>query len=582
MTGAHILNRPATFGLAYFAAAAGTIATTRFEGGMAFLWVATSLLIARLDTTRSARWLSYVVAAAVGSFFATGLVGLGWLAAPGLAVINVSEGLIAALLLRRLKSSSNLDSPEHVAIFILAAGVAAPAVCTLLATTQGHFLNGLPWSSNFRHMFVGHAFGNITFTPLIAFVLSGQLGRWLLHHGKRRWLEIALLTVLMSASCFAVFVRSDMPLLFLPILFIVVAAFWLGRFGTTLSLAILASIGCIMSVKGYGPLNFLDWTLGSKLLFLQFYFAVTVSTALPISAELSKRNRLYRELGRSEERYRLLADHSSDVILSLDLRGIIRFASPAITALGGYKPQELLGRDASNLVAGEFVQAVRDAHLRALSGRGTLATTEFMAIRADQSQVWCESHTRATLGDDGLAVGLVSIIRDIGARKALERRLSEADTTDVLTGLANRRALTSALDHCLFSAKGGCLAVFDIDSFKKLQDVFGHDEGDRVLVRFAQAASPAVRVGDVIARLGGEEFAVLLPETTIEAAQAVCERLIDVVGAAMSKFASNEATITVNGGVTAFANTSADTIRLARSALQRAKYLGPAKLAIAA
>lgn len=581
MIGARILSRPATFGLAYFATAAVTIATTRFEGGNAFLWLATGLLIARLDTAPVDRWRSYVVAAATGGFFATGLFGLGWVAAPSLAIINVSEGLIAALLLQRSTSGSGFQSLGRVALFVLAAGLAA-AVCTFLATLQGHLLNGLPWISNFRHMFTGHALGTITFTPLIAFVLSGQLSRWLVHNGQKRGLEVILLSIAMSVSCFLVFAQSDMPLLFLPVLFIVVAAFWLGQFGTALSLTILATIGTILTVKGYGPLNFLVWPLGSKLLFLQFYLAVTVSTVLPISVELSRRRRLYRELERSEERYRLLADHSTDVILSLDLGGIIRFASPAITALGGYKPDELLGRKASDLVAPSYSQAVRDAHLRALSSRGTLTTAEFLALRSDQSLIWCESRTRAIFGDDGLAVGLVSIIRDVSARKTLEMKLSAATTTDILTGLANRSAFTAALDQAIFSAKGGCLAVFEIDHFKSVRDALGHDVGDRMLVQFAEAAKTAVRAGDMVARIGCEEFAVLLPETTIEVAQTICQRLINAVCPPMSQTGSWDRKFTATGGVSNFASGSVETFRLANGALEKAKLDGSAKLAIAA
>jgi diguanylate cyclase (GGDEF)-like protein/PAS domain S-box-containing protein len=579
--GARILNRPAIFGLTYFATATVTIATTRFDGGMAFLWLATALLIARLDTAPKVEWRSYVVAAAVGSFFATGLFGLGWIAAPGLAIINVTEGLIATLLLRASTSNSDFQSLGRVALFVVAASLAA-GLCTLLATLQSYVLLGLPWIPNYQHMFTGHALGTITFTPLIAFVLRGQFNRWLVHNGKKRALEVILLSIVMSASCFLIFAQSEMPLLFLPVLFIVVAAFWLGRFGTTLSLMIVAIISTVLTVKGYGPINLLSWPLGSKLLFLQFYLAVTVSTVLPISAELSRRKRLYRELQRSEERYRLLADHSTDVILSLDLGGIIRFVSPAITALGGYKAAELLGSEASSLVASDFAQSVRDAHLRALSSRGTLTTTEFMALRSDQSMVWCESRTRAIFGDDGLAVGLVSIIRDVSARKALEMKLSAATTTDILTGLANRRAITAELDQAIFSAKSGYLAVFEIDHFKSVRDAVGYDEADRMLVQFAKAAKSAVRASDVVARIGGAEFAVLLLDTEIEVAQAVCRRLIDAVGLHMTAGKAQEKTFTATGGVTSFATGSAETFRMANGALKRAKLDGSTKLAIAA
>ncbi|MGQ4828129.1 GGDEF domain-containing protein, partial [Enterococcus faecalis] len=85
--------------------------------------------------------------------------------------------------------------------------------------------------------------------------------------------------------------------------------------------------------------------------------------------------------------------------------------------------------------------------------------------------------------------------------------------TDPLTGLANRRAFVEALEAHVGQKRSGCLAIIDIDHFKQVNDRHGHAAGDRVLQAFGEVARSTLRSSDMVARIGGEEFAVILPET---------------------------------------------------------------------
>lgn len=126
-------------------------------------------------------------------------------------------------------------------------------------------------------------------------------------------------------------------------------------------------------------------------------------------------------------------------------------------------------------------------------------------------------------------LGVVGMMVNIQKRKALERELQTFATIDALTGCYNRRYF---LEQSVKEISRGSRHVYmqtllylDIDHFKKVNDKYGHQVGDRVLVQFALECKSLFRDGDIIGRLGGEEFAVLLPHTTMESAIQVAERL---------------------------------------------------------
>jgi diguanylate cyclase (GGDEF)-like protein len=127
---------------------------------------------------------------------------------------------------------------------------------------------------------------------------------------------------------------------------------------------------------------------------------------------------------------------------------------------------------------------------------------------------------------------------------------------DPLTGLANRRAFDKALDRDLARARRSqaslCVALLDLDHFKRVNDSFGHGIGDRVLKRLGRVLSPCVRVGDVFARRGGEEFALLLPETSMRDAIRTCERLREAIDEHVFEFEGTRVPVTISIGVAEF------------------------------
>ncbi len=128
---------------------------------------------------------------------------------------------------------------------------------------------------------------------------------------------------------------------------------------------------------------------------------------------------------------------------------------------------------------------------------------------------------------------IVAKIRSAARRLEMERRLhlqnEELQTlalTDELTGIANRRALFRAGDEILTSGRRMTIVLFDLDHFKQINDTFGHLAGDRILADVAAAFKANTRYGDIIARYGGDEFVLLLPDTEVEDGRQISERIV--------------------------------------------------------
>jgi diguanylate cyclase (GGDEF)-like protein/PAS domain S-box-containing protein len=448
------------------------------------------------------------------------------------------------------------------------------------------------FAHNWSNWATGHALGTIAVAPIVLLLLSGDLGEWWRSAGRGERIEAGVHAAFVTAIALATFAQSIMPLSFLPILPVTLATFRLGRVGAAMSTLILSTIAILFSMHGTGPVALLPPEPALRMHLIQFYLATVVITVLPAAADLRRRKDVLRRLSASEARYRLVTENASDVVLTLDAEGYIRFVSPSIEGLGDYRVAALRGTPASTLIAAEHRPAAARAHLEALRTPGTSQIVE-VETRPDTDghQRWIEMRVRAIEPEvAGDAIELVCAIRDISKRKSVEAELQRAARTDPLTGLANRRLFNDALDLVLDRVgrderANACIAIFDIDHFKRVNDAFGHDAGDRVLARFAAVASRATRAKDLVARLGGEEFGLVLPGATQAEAQAICERLRgDFAGEATVLDDGSRIWSTVSAGIATIGGdeSRADVMRTADAALYAAKRAGRDRLVLAA
>ena len=175
-------------------------------------------------------------------------------------------------------------------------------------------------------------------------------------------------------------------------------------------------------------------------------------------------------------------------------------------------------------------------------------------------------------------VGRLWIAADITEWREHERNLERLATTDPLTGLANRRALLQGMERELrrtgSDLTGGALLILDLDHFKSINDTYGHAAGDKVLVHLAHLMRSILRQNDIAGRLGGEEFAVLLPDAGRERALAIAERLRLAVEGSAIEYEGSTIVVTASIGLVPLAGEVDEIFVLADEALYRAKNEG--------
>ena len=282
----------------------------------------------------------------------------------------------------------------------------------------------------------------------------------------------------------------------------------------------------------------------------------------------------------SEQRYRELIDHMADAVLGIDTSGHITFANSRAARLTGISTEDLIGSGYTAMLSADSIELAGRRFGRALErGASESFEVEMCCTRGDVVPV--EVGSSPMIAEDGSIQGVQWIVRDVTDRKRAELELVHLANRDHLTGLYNRRRFEAKLydqfEHASRSGARGAVLWFDLDNFKDINDSLGHSAGDQVLAGLAHALEQRLRADSMLARIGGDEFAVLLPGVTQKEAAGCAERLIVDIRECSFRVEQREVRVSASVGVVVFpdhACTAEETLARADMAMYRAKDAG--------
>ncbi|VWX48329.1 sensor domain-containing diguanylate cyclase [Novosphingobium sp. 9U] len=447
-----------TAGALYFLLAAATIHFSSNGRDIATVWPANAVLTAMLLHLPRSRWLQILAAGFVANC-AANLVTRGTIAGPLLyGVSNLLEVLIVALAAgRHGRSASILSAPSTLIRFILVAGLLAPLSSGIFGATTAYLIFDQKLATAFATWVLSDALGLLIFTPVFLAVFRGDFRQWCRSAPGLLKMEALAHLVATSAIAGLVFFGAQKPLLFLiyaPVMFV---TFRIGPLGTKVAVMLVALIGAVATMRGYGPIVMFGTNPVGHAHMFQLFIAVLLLTCLPVAAEVSARARMTAQLAERE------------------------------------------------------------------------------------------------------------------------RELSRRAVTDPLTGVFNRFGLEALTAPASAKQSQMCLVAIDVDHFKQINDRWGHAGGDRALAHLASVLRTVVRPHDIVCRVGGDEFVLLLPGLDLTRGEAVCARILNELRTrSFSPDGVNQITIALSCGVAVAQSGEnyGDTLRRADEALYRAKSAG--------
>ena len=248
-------------------------------------------------------------------------------------------------------------------------------------------------------------------------------------------------------------------------------------------------------------------------------------------ADITELHEAETRLMNSEKRSRLLAENAWEVIWTMDLDGKITYVSPAVERMRGITPEEAMRQSLDEIHPPESAASVADYYRQVFAAieagaEPPMFRGENEYYRKDGSIMTGELQVIPHLDGSGKVIELIGVTRDISERKVFEAELRNLAVTDTLTGVWNRRHGTELLAADLSARRPGqalSLLMLDIDHFKTINDTFGHQAGDHVLIEIASRLRRSLRGSDMVARWGGEEFVVLLRDCALPDALRLAE-----------------------------------------------------------
>ncbi len=248
-----------------------------------------------------------------------------------------------------------------------------------------------------------------------------------------------------------------------------------------------------------------------------------------LQAEILERAGAEATLAEKERQLRLVTDNMLDIVLQTNPSGVISYISPSCCSMLGYEPDALLGKSILDLIHPDDTVVARNDFNRTTT-TGTPVSAQLRLRHARGHWLWTEGVSKSVADEQGANIGIVSCFRDITSRKHVEQQLNFQAVRDPVTGLYNRTYFEiemARLSDPDLQPVG--LIICDLDGLKYVNDTLGHDAGDKLLVSLADLIRDSFAGKEIVARIGGDEFAVILPNTDEDKLAAARTRINDAI-----------------------------------------------------
>lgn len=271
-------------------------------------------------------------------------------------------------------------------------------------------------------------------------------------------------------------------------------------------------------------------------------------------------------LEEEKERLRVTLESIGDGVISTDAEGRVTFMNPAAEKMTGWEEREAVGQrvvDVFDVVDEETGQPAPDPVTECLSREEPFRLDQevILVSRSGERRDIRDSAAPVRM-PDGSIIGAVLVFQDVTEGRAMQRQLAYSAMHDSLTGLPNRlsfeRALVSAIDQAKRESREHALCFVDLDRFKQVNDSAGHSAGDALLRQIGEVIRRSCRSQDFTARIGGDEFAILLADCSTASATRIAAKIIEQIGAVQFAWAGCVYRIGASIGITAITHDAGD------------------------
>jgi diguanylate cyclase (GGDEF)-like protein/PAS domain S-box-containing protein len=235
--------------------------------------------------------------------------------------------------------------------------------------------------------------------------------------------------------------------------------------------------------------------------------------------DITEIKRLRDIVTESEKKFRTILEEMNDAYFEVDPVGNYTFVNNRLCEMLLYSWEELMGMNYRHFIAEEDFKDIYSAYNKVYRTGESNKGVVMKAIRKDGTTWYIECSISPLRNQQGKIIGFRSVGRDVSERVELQNKLAQMAMHDGLTGLPNRVLLNDRFEMAVARAQRNkkklSVMILDLDKFKLINDTLGHGTGDGLLKSVAARLSDMVRKSDTVARIGGDEFVVLLPETSL-------------------------------------------------------------------